>query len=1327
MYTKLKFLALIFCISSGNILAQSIQVIMSPNPSPYISDWQNRNETVKLAIANPNKKDIAVKIKTELFDGKGALVANTDVSKMHVLIVPPGVSNYNPEDIVPTNAIIYKGNLEKSAIKTGRIPDDNYKLCVTLIDPKNGKPIGTSGTVCKMFTITAYQAPTLINPTNKEVIKGAAIKGIVFRWSPVIPSPKAIVTYRLQVWEVLQGQNSMTAMRNNQHIIEKDLNGILQTQWPIDFPLPDTGITYIWTITPLDDLGRPLVDGLGFSEPFEFRACCWPPPLPPAPDEDEISLISPANGEEISKDVTFSWTDIREAPKEGYTLRIVELKGDQSPEDAIVKNPAVFEQKGIMSKSFKYPDTAPKLEEGETYAWALKGSGGWSKSWVFIWRPNNNLVDATSNFILIIPNPYCPTVDNRPMFKWTYKQKGQKKGKFNYELKIVEMELGDTTLEMFEKRRVVCTISDIKKDSIKYPENKPELESGKVYAWQVKKIENNKITGVSEVIPFFITIQKLPFDVREILCCKNSIVTNGSFEIKNVAGSMGLGGSALSWQKGYGDPIVVSDKDGCNNPGYIRLGGNKNSGSCIKQQLQSPKIQQGKHYRFSACARLSKVKKNTDYFYIKVIAFNNSLPTTGTHPAVSSDISNIGWSGKILQNEWVTFSLNVWTANKNFDNIAIYCLSASGDTMAYCDIDNICFQETKDPRSCDDYEYSETGQPIIDASLTTSMQNVVVTHFTENNGLISDLYGATGNTSLDTWYPLDDDCASIGGTIPSSVLNINYEDSLIKWGIPGGRAKLDRILSITFQDTSAPQILTPVEPINLNCESSFTPDNNLPFGGRDIIFVHGLQLRHLCEKYSGVAGAQKNWPADKSEFYRGGYYKAIADGGWADHINTWLRSKGYKNRVLVVSYNCSQPAIVAAHAVLTQIRDAMDNGQDVEFDSTDSRKRNCFGRNAVIISHSTGGLVIDIAMSLAEKSKYDPILQSQFGNVGFIPDNMKAHVALHGALSGSNMATVYLAVQHNYLSTFLNNQICESFTEASPLMYIITHQSILIDLQPQVAQPIWGPIINTTPVPTITVAGGHPYGVDGAGVLNWALHPGLDDGVVTMSSAIGNPNIEIGAMPSGYLHSPLKSYKIYDMGITYPRANFYYPSQKLFTPSGYAGSSGTPFLSATGMVQPVVAINPSTNPFHRYLNHYSFLQCASDHYIGPRGKSYTEGYIPGNLATSGFVPQCYNYDQSFNQINSEESRCITNPLIYSLGLVSSQVQNMQYERTEGDYIDFDVYGPQFSFKCCPPKIKVWWGVMYHVHIILWERRYHNMVGYECESECSYVYKYLLRN
>jgi len=697
------------------------------------------------------------------------------------------------------------------------------------------------------------------------------------------------------------------------------------------------------------------------------------------------------------------------------------------------------------------------------------------------------------------------------------------------------------------------------------------------------------------------------------------------------------------------------------------------------------------------------------------------------HPTPSSVLTIIGWTGKLTLNEWGTVSLKVWTANKNFDNIAIYCYTNSNDTTAVCDIDNICFEETKETASCADYAYDSQGQPIIDTSILYHARDTTYNYYDEFTGTTSDLYSQQGNTSIDTWYPSNDPCSSIGGILPPGVQNINLNDTLQSLGYHGTTEDLDTVLSKVFADSSRSLILNPIQSYTQNCNNQYVYDPNSPFGGRDIIFVHGLQLKHLCDRASGVPGADANWPVDQAAFEEGGYYKNIAEDGWADHIKTWLRSKGFKNRYFIVSYNCSQPMKVAVHAMLTQIRNAMQSGKDVVVDPSDPRGKECFGSSSVIISHSTGGLLADIAMAIAEKSKTDPIIQAEFGNVGFIPDHVKAHIAFHPVLEGSKMATVFLALQEMPgLSVLINSKVCPSLTHPSVQMFNITHSSILIDLQPAVVRLFWNSFINNTPVPTITVAGGHPYGVDDVGYLNWALHPGLDDGVSTMSSQSGNPNFETGARPSGYFRSGNTSVRVYDMGIAANRAISYFMNQTLFTSPGYIGGASVTNISPTGMLQPVAFIDPLSSCENRYNNHYSFIQSASDHYKGPRGKSPNEGFDPNNFpGSSGFPPPNYDYDPSFNMRNYEESRAITNSDIYTKGLVSPLVANMQIEHRRGLDIVITIPIPNISIKWHPFRIKFWWSY-YYITIPIWERKYHNMLGYETESECSYVYNYVLR-
>lgn len=76
--------------------------------------------------------------------------------------------------------------------------------------------------------------------------------------------------------------------------------------------------------------------------------------------ETEINLLTPENKSEINPDepLMFSWAVMGNL-KGGYKIKIVEIKGDQSPEAALI-NKAIFEKEDISSTSFTYPSTGAK-------------------------------------------------------------------------------------------------------------------------------------------------------------------------------------------------------------------------------------------------------------------------------------------------------------------------------------------------------------------------------------------------------------------------------------------------------------------------------------------------------------------------------------------------------------------------------------------------------------------------------------------------------------------------------------------------------------------------------------------------------------------------------------------------------------------------------------------------------------------------------------------------------------------------------------------------------------------------------------------------------
>lgn len=91
----------------------------------------------------------------------------------------------------------------------------------------------------------------------------------------------------------------------------------------------------------------------------------------------EIMLVSPDDGEniDIKENLTFTWMPINPASKDGYKLKLVEIIGNQSIDEAINKNNALFSEKGIKTTTLLYPISAKKLELGKKYGWQVSIKG----------------------------------------------------------------------------------------------------------------------------------------------------------------------------------------------------------------------------------------------------------------------------------------------------------------------------------------------------------------------------------------------------------------------------------------------------------------------------------------------------------------------------------------------------------------------------------------------------------------------------------------------------------------------------------------------------------------------------------------------------------------------------------------------------------------------------------------------------------------------------------------------------------------------------------------------------------------------------------------
>jgi hypothetical protein len=87
----------------------------------------------------------------------------------------------------------------------------------------------------------------------------------------LVPKPKEPVTYRLKVWQLMQGQNGLQAMKSNTPIIVKEVQNITQATVTgvITGPCrPPYLCDFIWQVQALNKDDKPMGRNNGNSEAY---------------------------------------------------------------------------------------------------------------------------------------------------------------------------------------------------------------------------------------------------------------------------------------------------------------------------------------------------------------------------------------------------------------------------------------------------------------------------------------------------------------------------------------------------------------------------------------------------------------------------------------------------------------------------------------------------------------------------------------------------------------------------------------------------------------------------------------------------------------------------------------------------------------------------------------------------------------------------------------------------------------------------------------------------------------------------------------------------
>lgn len=292
MKRKLLIAAMILLVNIGNAQLTT-NLVMSPQPPGTLLNWGVKDLTFVVTNQSGAPRRVIIKASFKLTDG--TVIGSTNLSKAKTLLIAGGNLILHAPEVIPMETMVFTGKYKSSLDKTGKLPADNYMLCVQLVTPVDFQPV--SEEKCKNFLLAAYQLPIAIMPPNQEVMDAVASQtAITFRWTPVAPLPGEPVYYIVTVFEVLNNQSPMQALRSNQPLLTKEVIGTTQFIWQPQLSFsaaPPKSIvvssgdphenkaldsisvsTFIWTIQTVDSRHVPFGDGNvnadGISEPNTF-------------------------------------------------------------------------------------------------------------------------------------------------------------------------------------------------------------------------------------------------------------------------------------------------------------------------------------------------------------------------------------------------------------------------------------------------------------------------------------------------------------------------------------------------------------------------------------------------------------------------------------------------------------------------------------------------------------------------------------------------------------------------------------------------------------------------------------------------------------------------------------------------------------------------------------------------------------------------------------------------------------------------------------------------------------------------------------------------
>ncbi len=263
--TFLRNICLFFLLSVASAVGQplSASLQVNPFPTPYLSDWELNPNIAQLSLRNDSSESVSAQIFLVILrDGGGTVVSGSS----SVFELPAGGDEtILAPDLIDYQSVKYDASIRDIAVRTGRLPEGRYSLCVTI---KDGSGSILVDETCAYFEIVYPDPPSLLYPFDADTIDNSYP---VFQWQPVQAPVNYPIHYLITIAQLQDYQTPLQALTSTEYYqYQQDNLSSSNLSYPIDaLPLED-GKKFVWQVRALDDNGYPPTANDGKSEIWTF-------------------------------------------------------------------------------------------------------------------------------------------------------------------------------------------------------------------------------------------------------------------------------------------------------------------------------------------------------------------------------------------------------------------------------------------------------------------------------------------------------------------------------------------------------------------------------------------------------------------------------------------------------------------------------------------------------------------------------------------------------------------------------------------------------------------------------------------------------------------------------------------------------------------------------------------------------------------------------------------------------------------------------------------------------------------------------------------------